>query len=312
MFIDCVRKHGVGKKIRSEHTWWPLRSTPAAPFAKFPNSVLLSDQLGVSETDLAKALGCSSVTEKRLAQHAGGSSFVVRKFNNLLFATVLKLGSNVAMLPSDVVPSHETIAQKHWSEVDALRQSTMRCRTRNDMSRAHETVDSANIGQKRGRQEDGRAADAGKKSKVQDRKDIIRKRLKTMTADDTATFVDHLFSTIQILCGLIHQSRAAVVRSSVEPTVAGFGSEVTIIDLTSMMNDDDIMPAADDFEHLPAPARTSRFYPQDLELPSGATVQIPNNCCNKLFTVSDVARYRKERKIVDCLRHGSRGFWRDA
>jgi hypothetical protein len=241
------------------------------------------------------------VTEKRLVQHAGGSSFVVRKFNNLLFATVLKLGSNVAMLPSDVVPSHETIAQKHWSEVDALRQSTMRCRTRNDMSRAHETADSANMGQKRRRQEDGRAVDAGKKSKAQDRKDVIRKRLKTMTADDTATFVDHLFSTIQILCGLIHQSRAAVVRSSVEPTVAGFGSEVAMIDLTSMMNDDDITPAADDFEHLPAPARTSRFYPQDLELPSGATVQIPNNYCNKLFTVSDVARYRKERKIVAAL-----------
>jgi hypothetical protein len=74
-----------------------------------------------------------------------------------------------------------------------------------------------------------------------------------------------------------------------------------MIDLTSMINDDDITPAADDFEHLPAPARTSRFHPQDLELPSGATVQIPNNCCNELFTVSDVARHRKERKIAAAL-----------
>jgi hypothetical protein len=199
MFVECVRKHSVGKKIRSEHTWWPLRSTPAKPFAKFPNSVLLSDQLGASETDLAKALGCSSVTEKRLAQHAGGSSFVVRKFHNLLFATVLKLGSNVAILPSGVVPSHETIAHKHCSEVDALRQSTARCRTRSDASRAQETADITHMGQKRRHQEDGRAADAGKKSKVQDRKYIIRKRLKIMTVDDTATFVDQLFSTIQTL-----------------------------------------------------------------------------------------------------------------
>ena len=73
IFTDLVRKHSAAKKIRSEHTWWPLSSKPAKHFRKFPSSVLLCDQLGVSETDLAKALDCNSVTEKRLMQCTGES-----------------------------------------------------------------------------------------------------------------------------------------------------------------------------------------------------------------------------------------------
>jgi hypothetical protein len=82
VFPDLVRKHiSFGKKIHAKRTWWPLRLTPEKPFSKFPKSVLLSDQLGVTETNLQKALGCNSVTEKRLAKSAGGSSFVVRMFD---------------------------------------------------------------------------------------------------------------------------------------------------------------------------------------------------------------------------------------
>jgi hypothetical protein len=86
-FRDLVRKPSAGKKIHSEHTWWPLRSKPSKQFARFPSSVLLCDQLGVTETQLANALGSSSVTEKRITQYAGGS-FFVRKFHNLDFVAV--------------------------------------------------------------------------------------------------------------------------------------------------------------------------------------------------------------------------------
>jgi hypothetical protein len=86
------------------------------------------------------------------------------------------------------------------------------------------------------------------KLKEQDRKEIIRKHLKAMTVDDIASFVDQLFSTIQILCGMVDQSRAAMVRSSIEPIGSGFGSDVTIIDLT-MLQDEDDTPAADDLVH---------------------------------------------------------------
>jgi hypothetical protein len=148
------------------------------------------------------------------------------------------------------------------------------------------------MGKRRRQEDDGR--DARKKSKVQDRKGILKKRLKTMTVDDIATFVDEVFSTIEILCGMMDQSRAAVVRSSIQPIVMGLSA--TVIDLT-MLDD----PAADDLGYPPAPVIPIQFYPQDLQLPSGATVQIPNNYSNTLFTASDVARYRKDRKIVASL-----------
>jgi hypothetical protein len=62
--------------------------------------------------------------------------------------------------------------------VHKLRQFVARCaRTRSDLSRTQETLDSANVRQKRRHQEDGRAADVGKKSKEQDRKETIRKHL---------------------------------------------------------------------------------------------------------------------------------------
>jgi hypothetical protein len=119
MFRDVVRKRSDGNKVRAAHTWWPLCSKPANQFAKFPSSVLLCDQLGVSETDFQQALGCSSVTEKRITQYDAG--FSVRKFYNLDFVTVLELGS--VMLENDVVPSRETIAQQDCAEVKMLRQS---------------------------------------------------------------------------------------------------------------------------------------------------------------------------------------------
>jgi hypothetical protein len=305
MFRDLVRKHSTGKKIRSEHTWWPLRSKPAKQFKRFHSSVLLCDQLGVTETNLAEALGSSTVTEKRITQYAGGS-FFVRKFHDIDFVTVLQLGSDVTTLEHDVVPSNETIAPKHCCEVDMLRESIVRCRTRSDVLSTQEKLDSANMGKKRRPQGDGRAADASKKSKVQDRKGIIRTRLEAMTVDATAIFVDQLFSTIQILCGMIDRSRAAVVRSSMEPIATAFGRDaVTIIDLSMLDEDDtpaadnlvDDTPAADNLVDRPA----SRFHLQDLQLPSGATVRIPNNYSNILLTASDFARYRKERKIVASL-----------
>jgi hypothetical protein len=295
MFRDLVRKQSAGKKIRSEHTWWPLRSKPAKQFAKFPSSVLLCDQLGVSETDLAKALDCNSVTEKRLTQYAGGS-FFVRKFNDLEFVTVLKLGSNVVALEHDVVPSHETIAQQDCSKVNELRQSIIRCRTRSEVS-TQDKLDTTKTAKKSTHQQDGRTANApGNKSREQDRKESIAKRLEAMASlDEIATFVDEVFSTIEILCGMIDQSRAAVARSRVAPIVLGFscdGSIQNFIDLT-MLDDAD-------------PVKASRFYLQDLTLPSGATVEgttvkIPNNYSNIIFTASDVARYRKERKMVAAL-----------
>ncbi len=139
------------------------------------------------------------------------------------------------------------------------------------------------------------------KLKEQDRKEIIRKHLKAMTVDDIASFVDQLFSTIQILCGMVDQSRAAMVRSSIEPIGSGFGSDVTIIDLT-MLQDQDDTPAADDLVHQAAPAKTSRFHLQVLPLPLGATVEgetvkIPSNYSNILVTAPDGARYRKEERL---------------
>jgi hypothetical protein len=230
----------------------------------------------------------------------------VRKFHDIDFVTVLQLGSDVTTLEHDVVPSNETIAPKHCCEVDMLRESIVRCRTRSDVLSTQEKLDSANVGKKRRPQGDGRAADASKKSKVQDRKGIIRTRLEAMTVDATAIFVDQLFSTIQILCGMIDRSRAAVVRSSMEPIATAFGRDaVTIIDLSMLDEDDtpaadnlvDDTPAADNLVDRPA----SRFHLQDLQLPSGATVRIPNNYSNMLLTASDFARYRKERKIVASL-----------
>jgi hypothetical protein len=76
------------------------------------------------------------------------------------------------------------------------------------MSMTQETLCSANVGQKHRHQEDGRAADAGKKLKEQNRKETIRKRLQAMTADDTAVFIDQQFSAIEILRGMIGQSGA--------------------------------------------------------------------------------------------------------
>ena len=216
MFRDVVRKRSDGNKVRAAHTWWPLRSKPANQFAKFPSSVLLCDQLGVSETDFQQALGCSSVTEKRITQYDAG--FSVRKFYNLDFVTVLELGS--VMLEHDVVASRETIAQQDCAEVKMLVK-----------------LDSSANMQKRRRQEDGTTDDStGKKSKEQDRKEIMKEHLKTMTLDQTATFVDRVFTTIESLCGMIDKSRSAMVRSSIEPIVMNFNSDNVSIDLTTILD----------------------------------------------------------------------------
>ena len=108
--------------------------------------------------------------KKRLIQHAV-RPFFVRKVHDLEFATVLKLGSNVAMLEHDflVMLSHETIASKECSEVNRLCQSIIWCRTRSDIA-TQEKLDSCANMQKRKCQEDGRTDDAGKKSKEQDQK----------------------------------------------------------------------------------------------------------------------------------------------
>jgi hypothetical protein len=296
-FRDLVRKHSASKKIRSEHAWWPLRSKPAEQFKRFSSSVLLCDQLGVSETKLAEALGSSTVTEKRITQHAGGS-FFVRKFHNLDFVTVLQLGSDVTRLEYDVVPSHETIANKECSEVNTLRQSIMRCRTRSDIA-AQEKVDSCANVQKRKRQEDGTTDDTGKTSKEQDRKEILGKQVRTMTLDQTALFVDRVFATIESLCGMIDKSRSEMVRASVESTAANFNSGDSVtIDLTTLL-DDETPADADDL--VPPVPKRSRFHQREMALPSGATVEgatakTPNNCSNLLLTASDIARFRKERK----------------
>jgi hypothetical protein len=293
MFRDLVRKQGAGNKIRAEHTWWPLRSKPVKQFTKFPSSVLLSHQLGVSETDLQKALCCSSVTEKRITTIDG---FSVRKFHNVEFLTVLELASHILTLNHDIVPCHNTIAQQDCSEVNRLRQSITRCRTRSEVSTQEKLDDtSANV-QKRRRQEDGSVDDAGETSKEQNRKETLQKHLKTMTLDETATFVDQVFATIEIVCGMIDPSRAAMVRSSIEPIVIHFNCD-TIIDLTMLAPDEDETPTA---------PKRSRFHQQELPLPDGATVEgstvkIPNNYSNILLTASDAARYRKERKIVASL-----------
>ena len=55
-----------------------------------------------------------------------------------------------------------------------------------------------------------RPADAGKKSKEQDSKEMIRRHLKAMPADDAASFVDQLSSMLPILRGMIDQSGAAM------------------------------------------------------------------------------------------------------
>jgi hypothetical protein len=187
LFGDLVRKHSAGKKIRSEHTWWQQ-------FARFPSSVLLCDQLGVTESELAKALGGSSVTEKTITQHAGGGLLFVRNFHDVDFVTVLQLGRDVMMLEQDVVPSLERIAHRDCSEVDTLLQSIMRCRTRSDSSRTQEMLGKHRC------QEDRRAAGASKKSKEQDQSLTIRKHL----------------------------------RSSLEPIAASVGRDVvTVLDLTA-------------------------------------------------------------------------------
>jgi hypothetical protein len=293
MFRDLVRKQGAGNKIRAEHTWWPSHSKPVKQFTKFPSSVLLSHQLGVSETDLQKALCCSSVTEKRITTVDG---FSVRKFHNVEFLTVLELASHILTLNHDIVPCHNTIAQQDCSEVNRLRQSITRCGTRSEVSTQEKLDDtSANV-QKRRRQEDGSVDDAGETSKEQNRKETLQKHLKTMTLDETATFVDQVFATIEIVCGMIDPSRAAMVRSSIEPIVIHFNCD-TIIDLTMLAPDEDETPTA---------PKRSRFHQQELPLPDGATaegstVKTPNNCSNTLLTASDAARCRKERKIVASL-----------
>jgi hypothetical protein len=238
------------------------------------------------------------VTEKRITKYEG---FGVRKFHNLEFLTVLELGNHIFTLEHDVVPSHETIAQQDCSEVKRLRQSITQCRTRREVSTKEKLASSANM-QKRKRQEDGRADDAGKTSKInagktskeKNRKETLQKHLTTMTLDKTATFVDHVFATIEILCGMIDQSRAAMLRSSIEPIVMHFNCD-TIIDLTMLLDDE-----------TPTAPKCSWFHKQELPLPSaatveGATVKIPNNYSNILLTASDVARYHKERKIVPSL-----------
>lgn len=151
------------------------------------------------------------------------------------------------------------------------------------MSTQEKLVDSADTGNPT-HQQDGRAANTGKKSKEQDQKAIITKLLKTMAdIDEIAIFVDEVFLTIEILCGMIDQSRAAVARSRVEPIVMGATRFIqNIIDLTMLQDAD--------------PAKPSRFYLQDLILPLGATVKgktvkISNNCSNICFTASDATRY---------------------
>lgn len=82
---------------------------------------------------------------------------------------MLKLGSNAAMLEHDVVPSHKTIANKAFSEVNTLRQAIIRSRTRSDMA-TQEKLDSCANMQKRKHQEDGTTDDTRKKSTEQDLK----------------------------------------------------------------------------------------------------------------------------------------------
>ncbi len=84
-FVATIQARTQNNTLKSDHSWWPLRESKKArkPFLGYALSITISNQLGLTEDSLAKALNGQSkrVTETSLKNTLPGC-FIFRKLGD--------------------------------------------------------------------------------------------------------------------------------------------------------------------------------------------------------------------------------------
>jgi hypothetical protein len=115
-FITTVQTRRKDAAIKAQHSWWPMKGSKATrePFLGFSMLMTLSNQLGISDYSLSKALPGSSksISELRLQQMLPGS-FVFRKLGDFkCVAVASKEGESAWGESPDAVPKECSLAKQ--------------------------------------------------------------------------------------------------------------------------------------------------------------------------------------------------------
>jgi hypothetical protein len=115
-FVATIQARTQNNTLKSDHSWWPLRESKNArkPFLGYALSITISNQLGLTEDSLAKALNGQSkrVTETSLMNTLPGC-FIFRKLgSSKCIAVASKTGQSVWADSPEAVPTNENIVQQ--------------------------------------------------------------------------------------------------------------------------------------------------------------------------------------------------------
>jgi hypothetical protein len=116
-WVETIQARTQDAVVKSDHSWWPLRESKAArePFLGYQSSMTMSNQLGLTEDSLAKALKGQSkrVTESSLMNTLPGC-FIFRKLgDSKCVAVASKAGQSVWADSPEAVPTKKTIVQQN-------------------------------------------------------------------------------------------------------------------------------------------------------------------------------------------------------
>jgi hypothetical protein len=129
-FVNTVQARNQNASIKSQHSWWPLNGSNATrePFSGFSMAMTLSDQLGISDDSLCKALeGNSKNMSERSLHKTMTGSFVFRQLGSAkCVAVASKEGESAWADSPDAVPTTAAAVGKECSMAKQLRQSIVR------------------------------------------------------------------------------------------------------------------------------------------------------------------------------------------
>jgi hypothetical protein len=129
-FVGTVQARNQNASIKSQYSWWPINGSNATrePFSGFSMAMTLSDQLGISDDSLCKALEGNSknISERSLHKTMTGS-FVFRQLGSAKCVAVTSKDGESAWADSpDAVPTAAAVVGKECSMAKQLRQSIVR------------------------------------------------------------------------------------------------------------------------------------------------------------------------------------------
>ena len=129
-FVNTVQARNQNASIKSQYSWWPLNGSNATrePFSGFSTAMTLSNQLGISDDSLCKALeGNSKITSERSLNKTMTGSFVFRQLGSAkCVAVTSKEGESAWADSPDAVPTTAAVVGKECSMAKQLRQSIVR------------------------------------------------------------------------------------------------------------------------------------------------------------------------------------------